>query len=385
MVGTVGGGARFSLHITIEAAEGIRHVTNNDICRLRLAAQFLTTPGPSRANDVVRALGAVQSQDYAGAKWGLAQRVRGATDTSIEQEIDEGRILRTHVLRPTWHFVAAEDLRWMLELTAPRVNVANAHYSRHLGLDPKVFRRTNDIIAKALAGGKYLTRTELRLELERGRVKIPTAQTLGHIMMQAELDGVVCSGPRSGRQFTYALLDERAPASSRLERDAALLELTRRYFTTRSPATAHDFAWWSGLSVKDAKRGIGLASGEVERVTLGGEDFWIAAAAPAVRRSTRTVFLLPNYDEYFIGFRDRRAFGKRIGHTRPITGGTALIPHVIVSDGELIGAWRRVIETDRVRVSVSLMTSISDAEQKRLREAVRRFGAYLQSPVEIDA
>ena len=360
-------------------------MTNTDICRLRLAGQFLTTPGPARASDVVRALGAVQSQDYAGAKWGLAQRVRGATDASIEQEIDDGRILRTHVLRPTWHFVAAADLRWMLELTAPRVSAANALYSRNLGLDRKVFRRTNDIIGRVLTGGKHLTRSELRLELERARVKISTVQALGHVMMQAELDGVVCNGPRRGKQFTYALLDERAPASPRYERDEALLELTRRYFTTRSPATPHDFAWWSGLTVKDAKRGIDLAAAEVERVTLGGQDFWVAAAAPSVPRSTRTVFLLPNYDEYFIGFRDRRAFGTRIGHTRPITGGTALIPHVIVSDGQLVGAWRRIIEKDGVRVSVSLMTSITDAEQKRVREAVRRFGAYLQSPVEIDA
>lgn len=360
-------------------------MTINDICRRRLAAQFLTTRGPARASEVVRALGAVQAQDYDGAKWGLAQRIPGATDASIEEEIADGRILRTHILRPTWHFVAPADLRWMLALTGPRVNVANAHYSRHLGLDRKVFRRSNAVLAKALSGGRCLTRAELRLELERACVKIPTGQHLGHLMMQAELDGVVCSGPRRGKQFTYALLDERAPASTPLSRDEALLELTRRYFTTRSPATPHDFAWWSGLTVKDAKRGIDLAGGELERATLGGQDYWVSTAAPLPPKSARTAYLLPNYDEYFIGFRDRRAFGDRIGHTRPITGGTALIPHVIVIDGQLVGAWKRTFENDRVCVSLSLMTTLSAAEQKRVREAVRRFGSFLESAVEMVA
>ena len=360
-------------------------MTINDICRLRLAAQFLTTTGPARASEVVRALGAVQSQDYSGAKWGLALRIRGATDASIEREINEGRILRTHVLRPTWHFVAAEDLRWMLELTAPRVNVANAHYSRHLGLDRKAFRRCNDVIARSLAGGNCLTRSELRVELERARLKIPTGQHLGHLMMQAELDGVVCSGPRRGKQFTYALLDDRAAAPMVLSRDEALLELTRRYFATRSPATPRDFAWWSGLTMKDAKRGIDLAGSELERASLGEDSYWISVAAPSAPRAVRMAHLLPNYDEYFIGFRDRRAVGQRIGHTTPITGGTALIPHVIMIDGQLVGAWKRRIEKEQVSVALTLMTTLTAGEQKRLRDAVRRYGNFLESTVQIVA
>lgn len=333
---------------------------------------------------MVRALGAVQAQDYSGAKWGLAQRIRGVTDASMEQEIDEGRILRTHVLRPTWHFVAAEDLRWMLGLTAPRVTVVNANYGRHLGLDRSAFRRSNAVLTKVLAGGNFLTRTQLRVELERARVKIPTSQHLGHVMMQAELDAVVCSGPRRGKQFTYALLEERAPPSAVRSRDEALLELTRRYFGTRGPATPHDYAWWSGLTVRDAKRGIDIVGRELEPATLGGKRYWISAAASAPPRAKRTVHLLPNYDEYFIGFRDRSAFGSRIGHTAPITGGTALIPHVIVIDGQLVGAWKRTIENDHVRVALSLMTTLTAGEQTALREAVRRFGTFLGTPVTID-
>src|SRR6185295_3655744 len=166
-----------------------------DIVRRRLANQYLAAPGPNKASDVVRALGAVQAQDYAGAKWALAQRTRGATDAEVERELSDGRILRTHVLRPTWHFVAPADIRWMLELTAPRVNAAMAYYDRVLELDDAVFRRSNAALTKALAGGKHLTRAELGQVLEKANIGVTSGQRLGHLMMRAELDAVVCSGP----------------------------------------------------------------------------------------------------------------------------------------------------------------------------------------------
>ena len=233
-----------------------------DICRWRLAGQFLTTDGPTTPVDVVQILGAVQSQDYAGAKWALAQRVRGVTDAAIEATVDAGDILRTHVLRPTWHFVTPADIRWMLALTAPRVRAKMAGPNRRLELDRAFVRRSIGVFEKALAGGRSLTRQELSAELQRARLGVITGQRLGHLMMEAELDAVVCSGPRRGRQFTYALLEERAPAAPTRSSEEALHDLTRRYFTTRGPATPHDFTWWSGLTVADAKRGIASNAGE---------------------------------------------------------------------------------------------------------------------------
>ena len=199
-------------------------------CDRRLAAQFLTRPSRGSVTDVIRALGAVQAQDYVGA----------ATDASIEMLFADGAFLRTHVLRPTWHFVAPEDIRWMLALTAPRIAASMASYSRRLDLTPDVFRRSNDAIARALEGRRHLTRAELSETLARVGITAAT-QRLGHLMMQAELDAVICSGPRRGKQFTYALLDERvAPAASR-DRDESLADLTLRYFKCRGPATAADF------------------------------------------------------------------------------------------------------------------------------------------------
>lgn len=332
---------------------------------------------------MVRALGAVQAQDYGGAKWALSQRTTGITDALIERELDSGAIVRTHVLRPTWHVVVASDLRWMLALTAPRVIQATAYYNRQLELTPAVFLRSNAAIARALRGGKALTRLELREALERASVKTVTTQRLGHLMLQAELDALICSGPRRGKQFTYALVDERIPASAPLQRDEALLELARRYFATRGPATVHDFAWWSGLTIADVRRAIDIAGTLLERQDRGEKTYWLLRDRPALPRTKRTVHLLPNYDEYFIGYRDRSAIGQRIGNTKAVTGGNALIAHVIAVDGQLVGGWRRTMDKRGVLLEADLVVPLKREERTALVAEARRFGDFLGVPVEV--
>jgi hypothetical protein len=354
-----------------------------DVVRERLANQFLTTRGLERPSEVVRALGAVQAQDYSGAKWALSQRARDATDADIERELTDGAILRTHVLRPTWHFVAPEDIRWMLALTGPRISAAMAYYNRQLELTPAVFKRSNAVLTKALRDGKHLTRSELRGYLERARLGTISGQRLGHLMMQAELDAVVCSGARRGKQFTYALLEERVPPAAPLERDEALLELTRRYFRARGPANAHDFAWWSGLTMADVKRGVQLAGRDLEQVTLKERTFWFMSRAEPAPRASPTAHLLPNYDEYFIGFKDRSAIGQRLGGRRPVTLGDALFVHIVFVDGQIVGGWKRTFTKRGVIVNLRLLTPLAKAEQKRVATAVRKFGEFLTTPVEL--
>jgi len=362
---------------------GSGYVTHRDICRWRLAGQFLTTPGPSRAVELVRALGAVQAQDYAGAKWALGQRLPGATAAEVEREIDEGRVLRTHVLRPTWHLVAAEDLRWMLALTGPRVMALTEPANRRLGLDREVYRKSHRIFEKALAGGRHLTRTELRSRLEDAGIPVGTGQRLGHLMMRAELEGVVCSGAKKGNQFTYALVDERAPAAPSLNRDEALRELTTRYFGARGPAAVHDFAWWSGLTITDAKRGIEMVGGALEQLRIGDGSYWRAADRPASRRAM-SAHLLPNFDEYFIGYRDRRAIAVRSGDASSVMVTNALVPNVIIADGQLVGVWKRVLTKSAVVVSLRFSVRITDAEERRVRKAAERYAGYLELPLELD-
>ena len=359
-------------------------MNQEDIARRRLAGQHLTAPTLAGPADVVRRLGAVQAQDYPGAKWAVALRTRGiVADSVVEQAVADGSIVRTHVLRPTWHFVAPADIRWMLALTAPRVSAAMAHYNRKLELDAVVFRRSNAALTRALRDGQQLTRAELAAVLRRARIGVDGSQRLGHLMMQAELDAVVCSGARRGKQFTYALLEERVPAAPTLDRDEALLELTKRYFATRSPATPYDFAWWSGLTVADATKGIQMASPALEREVLGGRVYWSDPSAESASTASLTAHLLPNYDEYFIGFKDRSAIGQRLKSSELVTGGDALTAHVVAVDGQLVGGWRRTLTKQGVAVELKLLTRLTSAEERAVELAARAYGEFLDLPMQL--
>jgi hypothetical protein len=361
-------------------------MTPEEIARRRLAAQHLVDAPAANPAEVVRRLGAVQAQDYAGAKWAIALRSRSCVDAVVERAMTDGSIIRTHVLRPTWHFVAPEDVRWMLALTAPRIKAALASYDRKLGLDDAVFRRSNAAIERALRDGKQLTRAELAQALRRARIDVTGSQRLGHLVARAELDAIVCSGARRGKQFTYALLDERVPPTTRPERDEALLMLARRYFATRGPAATSDFAWWSGLRMADAKRAIELADSTLERTTVGDRSYWLDPTAPAAasaRPRSPTAHLLPNYDEYFIGFKDRSAIGERLRSADLVTGGNALISYVVVVDGQLVGGWKRVSTNDAVAIDLTLLTPLSGAEHRAIERAAAAYETFLGMPVKV--
>lgn len=345
-----------------------------DIARQRLARTFLAAKPWTTGRDVVRALGAVQAQDYEGAKWALSQRTSGATDKAIEDEFASGAILRTHVLRPTWHFVDPQDIRWMLALTGPYVSKRMAPYDRQLEISETHYRRTNAALEKALRDGVYLTRAELKTVLSRANVGTLGVQRAAHLLMRAELDAVICSGARRGKQFTYALLDERAPAAPAKDRDEALLELTRRYFGTRSPATTQDFSWWSGLPMADVRRGIDLARSGLEQVTIGDTSYWTDGSSPA--RPRASAYLLPNYDEFFIGYRDRSAIGQRLATRKPVTGWNSSFTHVLVLDGQLVGAWKRAVARGAINLTISPLDTVTAAERTRVLAEVRRFEAF---------
>jgi hypothetical protein len=256
-------------------------MTGFDIAHQRLQNQHIVGAPFARSEEVVAWMGAVQAQEYPGAKWALGLRMQGVKDTEIEQAFAEGKILRTHVMRPTWHFVAPADIRWMLELTAPRVHLANAYYYRMLELDDALFSRSKDAIANALRDGQQLTRAELAAVLAEAGI-VAEGMRLGYIVHYAELEGIVCSGARRGKQFTYALLDLRAPQAKTLPRDEALAELTKRYFTSHGPAMIQDFVWWSGLTVADAKAGLEMAGSSLVKEVVDGRSYWRPASMPAV-------------------------------------------------------------------------------------------------------
>lgn len=325
--------------------------------------------------EVVSWYGAMQSQDYAGAKWALGLRLPGVTDADMDRAFQAGEILRTHVMRPTWHFVTPADMRWLLALTAPRVHALNDYYYRKVELDAPLRRQINDLLVKALAGGQQLTRNELAHRLHEAGIAAEGLR-LGYIMMQAELDMIICNGSRRGKQFTYALFDERVPPGQPFDREAALAELTRRYFTSHGPALIKDFVWWSGLTTADAKAGLALLHGEMIKEKMDGLEYWRTAATPALQDISQTAHLIPPYDEYGVAYKDHSAIydGQYQTLVREILGGAILI------GGKILGTWQRTLEKNSVQIKRQLFRPLDEGEQQALDQAVQRYSDFLQLP-----
>lgn len=338
----------------------------------RLYNQRISAPQFQRAVEVVRWMGAVQAQDYYGAKWALALRMRNATDDSIEQAYNDGQIIRTHLLRPTWHFVAPGDIRWLLQLTGPRVNLKCGSAFRRFELDAAVFKRSHRALINALKGGKHLTRSELRTAIDRAGIATGDGIRFQHILIRAELDGVVCSGPRQGKQFTYALLEERVPPSKPLTRDEALVELTRRYFSSHGPANLQDFVWWSGLTTADARRGIGLMDRDLRTDTYDEKVYYTSSAKiPAPKtRTPPAPNLLPAFDEYNVAYKDRGIVNELLPTWN------ALGPTVIV-DGQVVGTWKASITKASVKIDVSSARPLTKNETTAVTQAANRYATFL--------
>ncbi len=357
-------------------------LTLTAIASRRLRAQRLTGEPFASAVEGVRWLGAVQSQDYGGAKWALGQRTRGTTDAELDRLFDEGAILRTHVMRPTWHFVLPEDIRWLLELTGPRVRLGLASRHRQLEIDNQVIAQSEAAFASALADGRSLTRSELGQVLAAAGVS-PDGQRLPHLIMAAELDGLITSGPRRGTAFTYALLEERAQRTRTLDRSQALLELTRRYFRSHGPAQVQDFVWWSGLMAADARTGIAAAGGALERQVVDGKEYWFDAEAGPPPPADSAAHLLPNFDEFTVAYRDRTALHPDgpFDPTRFSFG--SILSNVVTVGGRVHGAWRRTVAAGGLRLEIRLRDRMKQAERAAVEEAGQRLSRFLGSLVQL--
>jgi hypothetical protein len=360
-------------------------VTNRAIAHARLRNSRLVGDPFAAAVEAVRWFGAVQAQDVPGAMWAVAQRLPPLTTlASVGDAFDAGEIVRTHVLRPTWHFVAPDELRWIEALTGPRVRRANDHVGRRrLGIDRSTFERANEVIRATLAGGPR-ARDELRTALVEAGIPFADPNTLGHILMNAELDAVICSGPRLGRQFTYALVDDRiAPAAPR-DPDLALRDLTVRYFTSHGPALVHDMAWWSGLTVTDVRRGIELGGDVLEQRVIDGKPYVAARGGfePAVLPDPH-VLMLSNYDEYLGSYTDYSpVFDDSLPKTRTIAD--VLGAHIVLRDGLVVGGWRRRLQADRAIATVTLVMPLTTAERDALAEEAQRWARFVGLPLDLE-
>lgn len=349
----------------------------------RLHDQRLDGPPLAGPAEVVGWLVAVQSQDFAPALWSLAQRCDGLNATAARAAFDGGEVVRTHVLRPTWHFVAPGDIRWLLELTGPRVDVTNGTMYRRLGLDETTRGKATEVIVAALEGGRTLTRAQLGDELERHGIATATPEPLrlAYLLMHAELEGVVCSGPMDGKQHTYALLDERVPAARPRSRDEALAELTRRFVTSRGPVTVEDLKRWSSLTVRDVRAGFEMVADSLHREEVDGTTYWFAEPVTAAPAATPRVHLLQGYDEYLSSYPVTRHVhdpSAVVGADRP-----GLPIGVVICDGEVVGRWRRSQRAAVVDIEVLTYVDLDAAQRDAVQAAADRLGTHLGVAAEV--
>jgi hypothetical protein len=351
------------------------------IAQQRLRTQRLTGPGFAAPADVVTWFGAVQAQDYPGALWALGLRTKGATEASVEQAIANRAIVRTWPLRGTLHFVAPEDVRWMLTHFAPRTVARAASRFKQLELDARVLAKGAAIVVKALEGGRQVTRPRLLALLERAG--IATVGNRGiHVLWKCAHDGLICFGARDGKQPTFALLDEWVPRGRTLDRDEALAELARRYFTSHAPATLQDFTWWSGLSAADARRAVEAAGAGTPHLAAGTAAPRTAAHSTSARRTPHRpyVLLLPPYDEYTVAYRDRSAAldPKHVAAAR-----NGIFWPTIVLDGRIAGTWKRRLDRDRVAIALQTFAKLSGASARLVAREADRYGRFLGRPARV--
>jgi hypothetical protein len=347
----------------------------SDIANIRLSSQHINAPKFQTAKELVEWMGAMQAQDYNMAKWAIGVRLSGSTDKTIQSAIDKGEIIRTHVLRPTWHFVAPADIYWMLELSAPRIKAAMRSRNKQLGLTQKIFTKSNSIIEKALADNKHLTRDELMKMLEKAKIRTDEYRS-GHLMLEAELEGIVCSGAINGIKQTYALLEERIPKPKAISKEEALARLAEKYFLSRCPATLQDFIWWSGLSPENARKALEIIKSKLIAEPIGSQTFWLPCSFVLPKMDIESAYLLPAYDEFTISYKDRSASLFLKDQKKSISFNGIFKPTIAIN-GKITGIWKRAIKNDKVIIETQFFSNKDQGGKKSQKNLIKNSAARL--------
>ena len=353
----------------------------SNIARLRFANQRLTGPPLTSPVEVVRWFGAIQSQDLPASLYAIGLRMSHPTEANVERALAEGSIVRSWSMRRTIHCMAAEDVRWMIRMLAPRGIARMKPYHRSMKITDNELRRAGNVFESALARGARLTRTELyeRLKAEGVVTKAPDMPEHGlHLLVHWAQAGLICLAARRGKQPTFALLDDWTPRGRDLSGDDALRELAAIYFRAHAPATVKDFSWWSGLTIAEARRGLHLVGDLLDSATIDGIEYWLMREVPRAALGPLPVLLVPAFDEYTVAYADR-SIAADCSVLPSISHGLA--PNILV-DGRIAGTWKRtVLAQGTVRVSTCLLRSLNKREQVGLDRGIRRYAEFLGQPL----
>jgi Winged helix DNA-binding domain len=355
-----------------------------DIARHRLLSQHIAAQTFQEPAEVVAWMGAIQAQDFLGAKWSVGLRLPAATEQDVEQALAEQKIIRTWPMRGTLHFVAPADVRWMLELLTPRIIARSALRQKQLELDIKVFARCEKLLVQALEGGKQMSRDAVCELLEANGVS--TASQRGyHILWRLAQEGLICFGAPEGKQQTFVLLEEWIPKAKKLTREEALAGLAKRYFVSHGPATIQDFVWWSGLKVADAQVGLDLGGSQLAQEKVDDKTYWLSAEIPSLGRTPSQVFLLPGFDEFMLGYTDRSAALAPQHANKICPGSNGMFTPTIVIDGQVAGTWKRTLKKTLVNITPSHFNRFTKAQQDALSHAAERYGNFVRLPAKVAA
>ncbi|MBI5538803.1 MAG: AlkZ family DNA glycosylase [Bacteroidia bacterium] len=355
-------------------------MTLTDITNIRLISQQIAATKFKTVKEIVGWMGAMQAQDYAMSKWAIGVRLPNSTDKEIEHAADNGDIIRTHLLRPTWHFVSAEDIYWLLELTAPRISASLKSRHNELELTESLLKKSNTIIRRMLTGGNHLTREELISEISKANIPVDNNRA-SHLLMQAELDGIICSGAIKNKKQTYALINERVAKTNNLTREQALEKIARKYFNSHCPATLYDFVWWSGLPVSDARKALEMIKSDLVSEVIGSETYWFTNTF-SLFQEDNNAYLLPAFDEFLISYKDRSASFQFVNQKKVVSENGIFRP-VIIINGHVIGIWKRSIKKEKVIVETFFFQSQNKVVKSLVEKTALDYGYFLDKKAEV--
>lgn len=363
-------------------------INASEIACLRLQNQQIRQSRFQKPGELVSYMGAMQAQNYGMAKWAIGLRTN-STKNTVDKAIDDGTLIRTHLLRPTWHLAAAEDLPWMLALTAPRILSSVKSRHRELGLTKEELKKGFNIIENALLNNLHKTRNELVYALNKAGIETTQNNRAAHILMAAELNGLIASGRDAGKKSTYALLKERVYGTKKLGHEEAVSLLAKKYFNSHGPATAEDFSWWSGLTLKDARNGIEVISADLDsacldsrQACLNSKTYWFPKTNGKEAFLPESAFLLPAFDEFVVSYKDRSAIFNTKDTGKAISSNGIFWP-VIVMNGMVSGLWKQVIKKNEIVIETTLFRRHNKNEKALIRDAAFRLGLFLNIKAKI--
>ncbi len=352
-----------------------------DISNIRLNCQQVSNTKFKNPEDVVHWMGAVQAQDYANSKWAVGCRLNGTTDKTVEAALNKGKIIRTHVMRPTWHLVSAKDIYWMLELTAPHIKSSLRSRNKQLELSDKVVSKSNSVIEKILSNNKDLTREEIYGALNKASIATDNVRG-SHLLLNAELEGLICNGKTVGNKQTYTLLENKVLGKKKFDRDESIAKLGERYFSSHCPATLQDFIWWSGLPAKDARLSLELNKQNLQAEKIDRETYWLPQNFKIPEIKKGEIYLLPAFDEFIISYKNRSAVINIDDHKKAVSSNGIFRPLIVVN-GKVTGLWKHTIKKESVAIELESFRPHNKAETSAIKKAAEKYGIFLGKKAEI--